>query len=359
MDNQKMQLITRNSNLELYRIIVMLLIVAHHYVVNSGLGEVLQENPLSGRSIFFYLFGAWGKTGINCFVMITGYFMCKSQITLHKFLKLLFEVLFYNIVIYTIFVIAGYEKISFNSLVNIIPGRILNTNFTSCFLVFYLCIPFLNILIKNLTQKQHLLLIGLCLFIYTFHTTIPRTYVAMNYVSWFCVIYFIASYIRLYPHKYDNNIQFWKRGVFLCIFLSTFSILRQLWMGAHGQPILPYRYVSESNELLPVVLTAICSFMYFKNIQIPQNKWINMIGGSTFGILLIHANSDAMRKWLWHDLLDNANHYQDYLFWIRPPLLICSIFIICCIIDIARLYLLEPYYLRLIKNYLYIPSRKH
>ena len=27
----------RDSNLELYRIIVMLLIIAHHYVVNSGL----------------------------------------------------------------------------------------------------------------------------------------------------------------------------------------------------------------------------------------------------------------------------------------------------------------------------------
>lgn len=27
----------RNSNLELYRIITMMLIVAHHYVVNSGL----------------------------------------------------------------------------------------------------------------------------------------------------------------------------------------------------------------------------------------------------------------------------------------------------------------------------------
>ena len=31
----------RSSNLELYRIIAMLLIVAHHYVVNSGL---LDEN---------------------------------------------------------------------------------------------------------------------------------------------------------------------------------------------------------------------------------------------------------------------------------------------------------------------------
>ena len=29
----------RNSNLELYRIIVMLLIVSHHFVVNSGVLE--------------------------------------------------------------------------------------------------------------------------------------------------------------------------------------------------------------------------------------------------------------------------------------------------------------------------------
>lgn len=33
----------RSSNLELYRIIVMLLIVAHHYVVNSGLTDVMQQ----------------------------------------------------------------------------------------------------------------------------------------------------------------------------------------------------------------------------------------------------------------------------------------------------------------------------
>lgn len=77
----------RESNLELYRIIVMLLIVAHHYVVNSGLtsiGGPISSNPISLKSLFLLLFGAWGKTGINCFVLITGYFMCKSQITLKK-----------------------------------------------------------------------------------------------------------------------------------------------------------------------------------------------------------------------------------------------------------------------------------
>ena len=33
----------RNSNLELFRILSMLVIVAHHYVVNSGLIECIGE----------------------------------------------------------------------------------------------------------------------------------------------------------------------------------------------------------------------------------------------------------------------------------------------------------------------------
>ena len=67
----------RDSNLEHYRIIVMFMIVAHHYVVNSGLMDVMKETPTSSNSIFFYLFGMWGKTGINCFVMIS----CANQIS--------------------------------------------------------------------------------------------------------------------------------------------------------------------------------------------------------------------------------------------------------------------------------------
>lgn len=80
----------RDSNIELYRIILMLLIIAHHYVVNSGIVEVLYENPINFKSIIMFLFGAWGKIGINCFILITGFFMCKSNISLKKFLKLLF-----------------------------------------------------------------------------------------------------------------------------------------------------------------------------------------------------------------------------------------------------------------------------
>ena len=109
----------RNSNLELYRIIVMLLIVAHHYVVNSGLMSVMKEEPLHIQSIFLYLFGMWGKTGINCFVMITGYFMCKSHISLRKFMKLLFEIYFYNLIITGTFLLTGYCSPSFSTVFSV------------------------------------------------------------------------------------------------------------------------------------------------------------------------------------------------------------------------------------------------
>ena len=69
----------RDSNIELYRILMMLLIIAHHYVVNSGLdtkGGPIYADPLSAPSLFLLLFGAWGKMGLNCFVLVTGYYMC-------------------------------------------------------------------------------------------------------------------------------------------------------------------------------------------------------------------------------------------------------------------------------------------
>ena len=94
----------RQSNIELYRIIVMLSIVAHHYVVNSGVWAQIGDLSLFKR-LFMFSFGAWGKVGINSFVLITGYFMCKQNISFKKWFALFGEVAFYNIVIYIIAVI--------------------------------------------------------------------------------------------------------------------------------------------------------------------------------------------------------------------------------------------------------------
>ena len=88
----------RNSSIELLRILTMICIIAHHYIVNSGvLSQITPMSVLSANSLFALIFGWGGKTGINCFVLITGYFMCKSDISIKKFLKIFLEIEFYEL----------------------------------------------------------------------------------------------------------------------------------------------------------------------------------------------------------------------------------------------------------------------
>lgn len=61
---------------------------------------------------------------------------------------------------------------------------------------------------------------------------------------------------------------------------------------------IAYAFVSDSNTFLAFAI-AVCSFMFFKDLHIKRSKIINAIGGSTFGVLCIHANLNRMRSWLW------------------------------------------------------------
>ena len=332
---------TRNSNLELFRIFLMLSIVSHHYVVNSGLMPVLLDEPLSFKNGFFYLFGMWGKTGINCFVLITGYFMCKSEITLRKFLKLVLEVEFYKIAIFFIFYLTGYSSPSIKDAVKaFLPVGSVNNGFVPCFILFYFFIPFLTILVKNMSKKQHLLLLSLCLFIYTFLGMAPGIDVSYNYVSWFCVLFLIASYIRNYgtPTKIDVN---WDACFFASILLSMVSVISFVYLKqTFNIPIPCYWLVSDSYAIMAIVV-AVCGLMYFKDLKIPQSKIINTVASSVFGVLLIHANSDTMRTWLWKDLVDVVGQYYNDYYNLWAIVSVVAIFIICVIIDQIRIMLFE------------------
>ena len=338
----------RNSNLELYRIICMLMIVAHHYVVNSGLlsseGLLTKDYPLTGN-LFLALFGAWGKTGINCFLMITGYFMCTSKITIKKFVKLMGQIYFYKIVIYAVFFFFGYETISLNRIVTLImPVWGFNDNFVSCFIGFWLTIPFLSVLVQNMNKRQHQLLLALSLCIYTFLGSVPSFRVSFNYITWFGIIFFIASYIRLYPAAIFERKKLWGWLTFVCLLFAMASIilLRYFW----GQRVgLGYNFVSDSNKIFAVAI-AVCSFLWFKNLNIRYSKVINAFGAATFGVLLIHANSDAMRTWLWNDTIDVVGHYclpfgQLVLYSIGVVL---AVFLVCNLIDQLRIATLEKWF---------------
>ena len=132
----------RKSNVELLRIVGMLMIISHHYVVNSGIMNAFQIGNASINYIFLNLWGMWGKTSINIFILISGFFMCKANLTIKRYCKVLLEYLFYHFGIYFIMLAAGYETIGLTRLFNLLFDIFRYANgsgrFTSSFLIFYL-----------------------------------------------------------------------------------------------------------------------------------------------------------------------------------------------------------------------------
>lgn len=343
---------TRYSNLELYRIIVMLLIVAHHSIVNSGVMELVASDPLSLKSTFAYLFGMWGKTGINCFVMITGYFMCTSHITLRKWLKLVLEIMFYNIVISTIFWVTSYAPFTWKGLyVALMPVKNMTNDFISAFVVFYLCIPFLNKLVHALSQKEHLLLIGLSLLIYTLPLFLPLVKIRLVYVTWFGIVFFIASYIQLYPASipHSNSATYW-RNITLCLIALAFtsSVVFVHCMPQHDVSYA-FQLVTDSNAILAIAV-AVSSFLWFKNIKMRYSRFINTVAASCFGVLLIHANSDTMRHWLWRDVANIPNLFGGGQFALKITFTILTIYVVCTIVDFIRIQCIEKPIFKMLDN---------
>lgn len=341
----------------------MLLIVAHHYVVNSGLTDAMSLQPTSSHSIFLYLLGAWGKTGINCFVLITGYFMCESHITLRKFLKLLLQIEFYSVVIGLLFMLTGYTTFTWRGLIAIInPIDSVSKGFTSCFLLFYLFIPFLNICIRNISQRQHLYLLMLCVFTYTLVGSVPILFVDFNYVTWFCVLYIIASYIRRYPLPHDKSFRFWSAATLMSLLAAVLSMVAIMVFEATrhtevSMGLITF-FLSDSHKILALAVS-ISSFMMFKNMKLPKSRVINTIASCTFGVLLIHAASDDMRRWLWRDTCNNVGMFQSvYLYW-HALLVPLAVFGICALIDYIRQRTIEQPLLNMAERRLSSLWKKH
>lgn len=141
------------------------------------------------------------------------------------------------------------------------------------------------------------------------------------------------AYIRFYSCKKRN----WELYTAIFIALGILSIICCLIIGNRINEPIAYKFVSDSNTFIAFAIS-VCSFMFFKQCNIRYSKLINTIGGSTFGVLCIHANSSSMRKWLWKTIFDVEDHY------ILPTtsLIVYSfscvalVFVCCTLLDIIR-----------------------
>ena len=258
---------TRAANLDLLRIVSMLLIVFLHSIDHSG---VLENAQSCGTGMYFYVRFTYAlcQVCVNIYVLLSGYFMVGSQFRLHKLVTLWMETAFYGFVLKLIFMLTGQDTFSLISLVScflpILSGRYW---FLTIYVGMYLLSPFLNLLIRAMDKKAHSLL-NLCLFcLFSVWVSIHPKFAGMNTgggwgLAWFVVLYIAAAWFQLY-YTPDRKPGKWLAVYFLIPAVIAAAQLAPLPGIVQTVVAHWFRYDSA-----PVYIMTLCLFVAFLNIDI-------------------------------------------------------------------------------------------
>jgi hypothetical protein len=302
--------------------------------------------------IFAQFFSFGGKTSINIFTLITGYFMVGRKLTVKRIVKILIPYIFWNYLINIVFLLTGYAEFGLRFLKGVFPLSFVlgvDKGYGASMIAFYLLIPFLNILIKGMGEKMHLMLLGLLLFFYSIISTFSLINNVWGFIPWLCIMYLIGAYIKLYPCKWFESWKIAAIGLTVSVGLIWLSMLVVDFIGARFG-YTGWSYMMGDCNKITVLGAGLSIFLLCKNLPIPQSKVINAIAACSWGVLLIHANSDTMRSFLWGTLLRNAEAYKTAWFPLHAILSVLGVYIVCTALEMLRSKLMDSHILKRIPN---------
>ena len=337
----------RRSNIELLRIIAILMIVAHHFALFSDL--TYPAGTLSVSRFWVDLLLVGGKTGACIYVLITGYFLVDSRsFKPSRIVKLWLQIFFYSVAIYLILAGTGMIKFSFNDLLHsIFPISFDQYWFATTYFLLYLFYPFINVLINNLSKKQHLTLL---LLFFVLLSVIPSlldvSYILsyfVNFVFFYCIGGFIKRHVDM--DKTPTGQCFAVAAILIVLTAATPSIFSLA--GTMNESIESYAYHFFGNTSLTVILIAVFLFTGTVNTKIGDSRIINIIAKSCFGIYLIHENPN-LRSGLWLVLFKGAQYKNSLIIIPYSLLATIIIFVSAALIELLRIYLIENRYSNLL-----------
>ena len=274
---------------------------------------------------------------INVFLLITGYFMCRQEFKWKKVIGLYCLIKFYSLTIYLIFLLSGYEaftlKECYKTVFNV--SFEFGKGFVSSFIGLYFLVPFINkfisVLDENAFEKMLLILFVMFMGISTFLLN-----TSFEYIGWYVMVYLTGAYIRLYPPAILKNKKIMAIASAVLLLLSWCSVAFIFFVSLKVKRVLPYYwFVNDSNKIL-AFLPAVALFCLFKELRLGHSRIINAFASCTLSVLLIHASSDTMRRWLWQDVLKNTTAFEESWFAIHAVVSTLCVYFACVLIDLIR-----------------------
>ncbi len=285
----------RLSNIELARIISMCGVIILHYN-NPNIGGALSyaTDPLN-HVLLQFLESAF-ICAVNLFVLISGYFMCKSnKRNITKPLQLLVQVIIFSVMMYLLDCLFGMKTFT---VVNLVFSFIPANWFVLLYITLYFISPYINLVLSNLDKNTYktflvtlFIFFSIIPFIIDFVLNVSNVQIlGLSTISMygnqngysivqFVVMYSLGAYLNFYRIETSskrNGVKYLIISIILT-FMSIMSIRLNLsneWVFEYCNPF--------------IILESIYLFLFFKSLPIKSNSIINKLANSSFSVYLLH-----------------------------------------------------------------------
>ncbi|SFU67757.1 acyltransferase [Butyrivibrio sp. INlla21] len=321
----------RNANIELLRIVAMLMILTLHFNFQS---KALLEpgEPASHVRIFASILEAIAITGVNVYVLISGYFLSASNVKFSKMLQLILQVYFYTLLVSAAMMFVGAytvrpeDKLD-RTLKYLFPISAEHYWFVTAYVIMYALAPVMNAAVNTLKRKQmKAVIIGLLFWFCVIKSVVPVQFGTdrMGYdFGWFICLYLIAAYIRKYNVVIFRDAK--RSAIVFVLSAAVIAVLSLVFYKINYDTgrFNYYAGVPNHYNFIFTLTGALGLFSLFRFMKLKENFFaevIRIIAPYTLGVYLLHMHfeiADRWVEWIEHIIgetpLDNVPMYFIHL----------------------------------------------
>ena len=320
---------TRSSNLELLRILCMLLIIGDHLTGQSGIADY----TTLPSSFAFCLIGCGSRIACSVFVLIGGWFLCEQPYKTRRPLSLWLSLWLYTVPVTLLCKLAGLD-VSWGALRwAAFPASTRQLWFISDYLLLLLCVPLLNRLLRGLSRPAHRGLLAVLAVPLIVYPTLFGENGAVSDTAWM----FLYEYLRRWPdnrlaHLLQHRAAALGLGLGLPLLNTILRAVLETRGLTDGKAFQYMAYYRTALGALPNLLAALALFYLFKGLDLGCVRWVNALAGTTLGVYILHQ-VPAFRGFLWNGLLQAEAHHGSVGYTL---LAILAVFLGCAAVDALR-----------------------
>ncbi|MDE6748117.1 MAG: acyltransferase [Lachnospiraceae bacterium] len=338
---------SRLANMELLRIVSMMLVVVLHFLWKGDCLPPLSQSSISNQDYLAWGLEALAIVAVNVYMLLSGYFLVESRFRVKRLIGLLLQLWFYSIGIGIAAAAFGYmpeDGFSIYYLVQLcLPVSSNHYWFMTAYVFMYLFAPVLSQGIKKLTKKQFQIVLFLMIFVFSVIKSVTPVRLAADMSGydciWYLCIFMVAAYIRLYGLPFFKNAAH-SFLIYLmsaaCIFGITL-LLRVVYMKT-GKLVNMLDICYDYNHIL-VLAASVALFYTFCHIEIKNRTLSHVIcriAPYTLGVYLWHEHIVIRYEWTgWlYDIIEAPDSPSSLI--IVTLLAVTAVFVIGIILDMLR-----------------------